>query len=587
MGKRLLWKIGGEAGFGIMTTGLTFSKIASRTGYNIFDYVEYPSLIRGGHNTYEVLVSEDQVNASQRQIDILVCLNKATYELHKGRLHDKSVVVYDSDDFQIEESAFQTVTLPLRKILKEYEAPIVMMNNVALAASLALMGWSIETLHEVIELTFAKKGENVVSKNKKLAQAGFDHVSRNYGQVAQHEFPVKKTDRKLVLSGNESFSLSTVASDCRLYAAYPMTPASSVLTNLAKFATKTGMVVRHAEDEVAVVNTAIGASWAGVRSACGTSGGGFALMVESLSYAGAAEIPLVVFLVQRPGPATGMPTWTEQGDLLFCIRAGHGEFPKIVLAAGDIKEMYELTAKAFDLADIYQTPVIILSDKMLSESRQTTPEMEFKLFAKSLQINRGKIVREPPDESIETNKAGKKKYLRYKLTDDGISPMLVPGLAGQYYQSNSYEHVEDGHTTEESQSRVEQVTKRLQKKQTYLKNHFVPPMVIGNINTAKTVFVSWGSCKGAILEAMRVLKESGKETAYIHFTHLHPLDELAVRKVFEKDRHYVLVENNSLGQLGLLLRKQTGVHIEDRLLKFDGRPFWPSEIIKHVNSTGF
>ncbi len=571
MPKNYLWKIGGEAGFGIMTTGLLFSKIAARHGYHIYDYFEYPSLIRGGHNTTETLVSDEEVSSSQQKIDLLICLNKQTFELHKHRLAKDSVVVYDKAAFIIDSGNYMLVDLPFKKILAEHEAPIVMMNNVALGASLAVMGWDLEILNGMIEAQFAKKGQEVIDKNKIMAKFGFDHITNNFPGAIHNLFPTKKEEDKLILTGNDAFALGAIVADCRFYCAYPMTPSSTILSTLAGYAEKTGIVVRHAEDEISVINTALGSSFAGVRSAVGSSGGGFALMVESLSFAGIAEIPIVVFLGQRPGPATGLPTWTEQGDLLFAVNAGHGEFPKIVLAPGDIEEMYQMTAVAFDLADIYQTPVIVMSDKLLAESHKSISNIKFKMWSKGYKPERGKIVNEIADA----------KYLRYKITDDGISPRLVPGTLGHFYQDNSYEHIEDGHTTEEATPRIEQVDKRARKMQTYINNHFKMPKMYGDIEKASKVIVSWGGNKGAILEA---IKQLGDNVAYIHFTHLYPLDEVKITELFSKQKQYILIENNSRGQFGLLLRELTGIHLEKKLLRYDGRPIWKEEIIQYVNN---
>lgn len=570
---KFLWKIGGEAGFGIMTTGLLFAKFASRFGYHVFDYNEYPSLIRGGHNTYEVLISDEPTTASKQPIDVLVCLNQETYLLHKHRLTPQSLVVYDREDFAIEENNCVRIAVPFKTILAEEKGAHIMLNNIALGASLSIMNWELEPLSKILEKQFAKKGADVVNLNKKATQRGYDYIAQNYTQYIQRSFP-NKTDaqKKLIITGNDAFSLAAVIADCRLYAAYPMTPSSSVLATLASYAQKVGMIVRHAEDEIAVINTAIGSSWAGLRSAVGTSGGGFALMTESLSFAGVAEIPLVVLLGQRPGPATGMPTWTEQGDLLFAVHAGHGEFPKIVLAPGDVEEMYELTTKAFDLADIYQTPVIIIADRFLLESHKSTAFDRFISYVQSYTPNRGKIYKEIHSE-----------YMRYQLTDDGISPLLIPGHPGYFYQSNSYEHEEDGHTTEHADSRINQVNKRNKKMDTYLTNHFKPPTVMGDIN-GEIVFVSWGGNKGIIQEAMKMLEEKGVRTSYIHFTHLYPMDEEKIRPNFTDNKRYILVENNSQGQLGALLREQTGITVTEKLLKYDGRPFYPEEIVRYINS---
>ncbi|MDP1614247.1 MAG: 2-oxoacid:acceptor oxidoreductase family protein, partial [Methylococcales bacterium] len=368
--KNFTWMIGGEAGFGIMTTGLAFAKIATRLGYYTFDYVEYPSLIRGGHNAYEVHVSETQLNHLAPTIDVLTCLNKETYDKHKTRLTKDSFIVYDGEEFSIE-GDYKKINVPFKKIMTQFKGQAVMRNTIAVAATLAVIGTPIEPLLKIIDEQFSRKGEEVVTFNRQFATAGYEHVKNNYPDLAQWMVKKETVDAKLVMTGNDAFALGAVIADCRLYCAYPMTPSSTVLTTLASWSSKTGMVVRHAEDEISVINTAVGSSFAGARSAVGTSGGGFALMVESISFLGITEIPLVIFLAQRPGPATGMPTWTEQGDLLFAVHSGHGEFPKIVLAPGTIDELLEMSAEAFNLADVYQLPVIVMSDMYLSEGHKS------------------------------------------------------------------------------------------------------------------------------------------------------------------------------------------------------------------------
>ncbi len=571
-----LWKIGAPAGYGIMTTGLAMTKLASRAGLTAFDYSEYPSLVRGGHNTYEVCISDTQRHATKTPIDCLVCLNAETFELHKHRLHEESLVVFDPSVFTPSETAATLVEVPFQHLLNTMGAFKYMTNMVALGASLALLGSELQPLLDMIADNFKRKGMQIVARNQACARAGYQHVTSNHQQHCKSIFPEGDTNTQdqIVLSGNEAFSLGAAAADCRYYGAYPMTPASSVLTHLAAWEKTTQMIVRHNEDEVAVINNALGASHAGVRAAVGTSGGGFALMTEAISYAGVAEIPIVLFLAMRPGPATGLPTWTEQGDLLFAVHAGHGEFPKIVLAAGDMAEMLELTKKAFDLAEIYQTPVIVLSDKHLSESHSTLSRAEADQLL-STPIERGKTVTEPSASP----------YLRYQLTDDGISPRLVPGHPGEYYQANSYEHLEDSHTTEDADVRVAQVDKRARKQTTYFNNHFTAPQVTGDLDTANATLVSWGSNKGAIEVAQQQLEEQGITTAYIHFTHLYPLDAEVLKPLFEHQTKYILIENNATAQLGQLLRQHTGIDImKHTVLKYDGRPFWPEELVEKVVS---
>ncbi len=563
------WKIGGEAGFGIMTTGTVFSKIASRFGYHIFDYVEYPSLIRGGHNAYEVHVSETEVSFLKPEIDVLVCLNKETYDKHKNRLTSASIIIYDKEEFEIKEN-YRKIVIPFKKILSDLKGQPIMKNTIALGASIGLLGGDTNELIKIISEQFAKKGETIINFNRQFIQAGSDAIKKNYSDKILNYLIKKLGEEKLVITGNDAFSLGSVIADCRVYSAYPMTPSSSVLTNLAAWQEEVGLVTRHAEDEISVINTAIGASYAGVRSAVGTSGGGFALMVESISFAGITEIPIVVFIAQRPGPATGMPTWTEQSDLLFSVFSGHGEFPKIVLAPGDNDEMIELTAKAYNLADIYQLPVIVMSDMLLSESHKTVSKKFVDDFIAKYKVDRGKVFDE------------KSKYLRYELTEDGISPRLIPGTPGYFYQANSYEHVEDGHTTEEAQSRIDQVDKRARKWTTYLSHDFAMPKVYGDLEKSKIVFVSWGSNKGAVLQAQKLLSEKKTSSAFIHFNHIYPLDKEKVPALLNQNKRYILVENNSWEQFGKLLMMETGVEIKEKFLKYDGRPIAAEEIVAKV-----
>jgi len=565
------WKIGGEAGFGIMTTGLLFSKIATGRGYNIFDFVEYPSLIRGGHNAYEVTISDDTVSSLKKEIDVLVCLNKETFDTHKNRCAPKAKIIFDPEVFTPEGDIIP-IPVTFTAILKELQGQVIMKNIIALGSSLAIMGADLIEMNSILATQFGRKGEAIILLNQQFAQKGFDVVLSTSQEHISPMLTKKESPKKMVVTGNEAFAYGAVAADCRFYSAYPMTPSSGVLTSVAAWGKKTGMVVRHAEDEIAVINSALGASFAGVRSSVGTSGGGFALMVEALSMSGITELPIVVFISQRPGPATGMPTWTEQAELLFAIHGGHGEFPKIVLAPGDHQEMVELTLQAFDLADIYQLPVIVMSDMLLSESHRSIPYDEIQAKIKKYIPNRGKLV-SSADES----------YKRYLMTDDGVSPRLVPGGVKTFYQANSYEHLEDGHTTESDVERIKQVDKRARKIKTYLSNHFIIPTTIGDIQKAQTVFVGWGSTKGVANEAVKKAKEMRKDVAYIHFSYLYPLDKNKIKTLFsDSSKQYILVENNSEGQLGKLLQMEVGISFENKILRYDGRPLAVEQFIEKI-----
>jgi len=565
------WKIGGEAGFGIMTTGLLFAKIAARSGYRTFDFVEYPSLIRGGHNAYDVTFGDEAVTNLKPSIDILICLNKETYDLHKEKMSHGGLIIFDPDQFVPEEQT-GAIAVHFLKILKELNGQIIMKNMIALGASLALLGADLSELTAILGQQFGKKGDAIIALNRSFAEKGFEEVQTTYKQFIRPILQKKESQKLMVMTGSEAFSYGAVAADCRFYAAYPMTPSSGVLTALAAWGAKTGMVVRHSEDEIAVINSALGASFAGARSAIGTSGGGFALMVEAVSLAGITELPLVIYIAQRPGPATGMPTWTEQADLLFSVHAGHGEFQKIVLAPGDHQEMIEMTIRAFDLADVYQLPVIVLSDMLLSESHATVSYPEVKKLVETYKPNRGKLTT-----------TADATYKRYLLTPDGISPRLVPGQEGVYYQANSYEHLEDGHTSESDVVRVQQVEKRARKWDLYLEKDFQLPHIFGDLKTAKTIFVGWGSTKGVALETVKQAKVQGKEVAYIHFTSLYPLHEKKIAELFAPivDK-CILVENNATAQLGKLLRMETGVTLEKKLVRFDGRPLVVEQLLKKI-----
>ncbi|MBI3379708.1 2-oxoacid:acceptor oxidoreductase subunit alpha [Candidatus Gottesmanbacteria bacterium] len=569
-------KIGGEAGFGIMTTGLLMGKIATRSGYHVFEYPEYPSLIRGGHNVVDIRISDEKVYSQKQKVDVLVCLNEETLKLHKDEIKIGGMIVIDNDktDKSIIEKIPQNVTLvplPFGQILKDNALPNVMLNNIALGALVYLLGADFEILKTLISENFARKGEDITSKNITASQYGYDYMKDKYSAGYNKKIPkMEKAESRMYITGNEMIGLGAIAAGCKFYCAYPMTPSSVLLHYLAAKGEKVGMVVKHAEDEIAVINMALGASWAGVRSMVGTSGGGFALMVEAVSLAGITETPIVVVMGQRPGPATGMPTWTEQGDLLFVLHSGHGEFPKIILAPGDMEESYKLTLEAFNLADKYQTPVFIMGDKYLQEGHESVDRSSISSYQFS--IDRGKLLTQEQLDKITD-------YKRYLITDDGISPRAIPGMRNSLHQANSYEHREDGHTTEEAFERKVQVDKRNKKTATFLSSDAKLPKFYGDAD-AQLTLISWGSMKGPILEAM---KEKEGKFNLLHFSYIWPLPKVKLTEILASLKNTLLVENNSTGQLGQLISMVTGIGIKNKLLKYDGRPIYPEEIIKEVD----
>lgn len=572
MEKQFNFKIGGEAGFGIMVTGLIFSKTACRLGYQIFDYIEYPSLIRGGQNTYQVTWGKEEVSASPNKVDLLVALNEETSKLYAKELNKGAGIIFDNKEFALKgtilRQADKLYPVPLMLLAKKAGGTELMRNSVALGATLALLGGELSVLVGVIKDTFADKSKEIIKINVKAASLGFDFAKKNFkpwGRILVR----KKADRRMVLTGNEAISLGAIAGGLKFFASYPMTPASSILHFLAGKAKEYGFIVKHAEDEISVMNMAIGASLAGARSMVATSGGGFSLMVEGLGLAGMTETGVVVVNAQRPGPATGMPTWTEQGDLRFMLHAAQGEFPRFVLAPGDVPEAFYLTAEALNLAEKYQTPVVILADKFLSESHKSVEPFDIN----KVRIERGKLLIEQ-----ESGRAG--EYKRYQSTADGISPRAFPGEEKGVSLVNSYEHDEYGYSTEDSRMRTKMVEKRAKKLATALAD-MPRPVLFGSEETELTL-IGWGSTKGPIREAIRFLTNQGIKVNHLHLNWISPFPVKEVSQILEKARKTLMIENNHNAQGAGWIREQTGIEIKNRLLKYDGRPFYPEEIVGKV-----
>lgn len=568
------WMVGGEAGAGINATGELFARCFTRGGLNVFAYLEYPSLIRGGHNSYHIRVSPAPIYSQIRTIDLLLCLNRETFDLHHDDITADGGIIFDPEDFSINrEEVKEGVSwfpVPFGKIVKENEGIDVMRNMVALGASLALLSYPLIYLNDLIKQQFEHKGEKVVELNQKMAKAGYEYIQKNF---EPDKFPhcVKPTDEpaKMLLSGNQAFSYGAMAAGCKFFAAYPMTPASSTLSVFAKHDEEMGIVVRQPEDELSAILHTIGAGYAGVRAMTATSGGGFALMNEGLSMAGITEVPLVLLEVQRPGPATGMPTWTSQGDLHYVLNAGHDEFPKLVMAPGDVKEAYTMIQHAFNYAERYHMPVLVVSDKYLSESLYSVDD-----FGEKIEIDRGPI-------ALETGEINE-DFPRYQVTDSGVSPRTLPGMKTGRYVANSYEHNEVGDMEESPEMRTAQHAKRLRKMEE-LKTELPPVNIYGPEKAALSV-VAWGSTKAPVLEAMRRLFKQGIAVNLIHPTYLYPFPAEEVKSFLKKANKTLLIEGNHNAQFGKLIRQETLIDIKDKFLKWDGRPFYPDEIVEKIKS---
>ena len=575
MRESVIWKIGGEAGFGIMSSGMMLARTFSRAGYHTFATNEYPSLIRGGHNAVAVRVAVERFEAMSRGVDLLIALNKETVDVHKGELPDGGFVVYDPHDSEPKAQDFHAsvhlIALPLAEIVKSASGDPVMRNTVALGATIAILGTDFERLAAVIRDQFQRKGDDVVAFNLSFARKGYDYVKEHYAKEASlYISPAKTAEKQMIINASEAVGVGAARAGMKFAAIYPMTPINSLITFLADHEKQLKIVYLQPEDEIAGINMAIGASIAGVRSMVATSGGGFALMVEGLALAGMVEVPIVIDLGMRVGPATGMPTWTEQGELLFAIHAGHGEFPRIVLAPSDAAEAYTLTIVAFQLADRYQVPVFVLTDKYINESNWCVP---MRHFQGDVVIDRGLLV-SPKDVPKDGS------FRRY-TTDipDGVSPRSIPGMKGGFYQANSYEHDEVGYVTEDAMSRTRMVDKRL-KKFAAIERDMKPPTIYGDAQ-ADVAFVSWGSSRGPVMDAMKLLKQKRVRSKLIHFSYVYPFPPAAAA-LLSKEKRLIDVEQNATAQLAQLIRTHAGIEIKEKILKYDGRPFFPEEIAERV-----
>lgn len=577
------WKIGGEAGFGIMVTGASFAKICARCNLNLISNTEYPSLIRGGHNIFTVRAATQQIFSLNMKIDVLVTLNKDTMEMDGKELSQDGVIIFDPDDFKPNDDFPKTTNflpVPFQQLAKDNNGNILMRNTVALGASLAVLGIDFAVLESVLKEQFGKKGQETVDLNSKTAKAGYDYVLNNLKYQTKIVHQVNEDSSKIVLTGNESIGMGAVSSGVKFFSAYPMTPINGLITYMANHDKKFGFVYKQPEDEISAINMAIGASFTGARSMTASSGGGFALMNEAYSMAGMTETPLVVIYGQRPGPASGLPTWTSQADLRYALSAGHGEFLRFVFAPGDTEEAFWLTKLAFNLADKYQTPAMILVDKYLCEclfGQDKAGLLHTDYLPESMVIYAQKYDRGNIDS------APKEDYLRYKITENGISPRALPG-AGMSFTVNSYEHDEAGFSTENAEEITKMIDKR-QKKAVLANVEAFGPIRYGS-KTPEITLIGWGSTKMAAREAIQMLSKKGIESvSYLHFPFLSPFPVTETIKALKDAKTIIDVENNSTGQFADYLREKTGIEIKNKYLKYNGRHIYPEDILNYL--TGF
>jgi len=562
--------VGGEAGQGVQSVGFLLAKVFARGGYHIFADQDYESRVRGGHNFFRVRVSDGRVDAIAEEVDIMIALNMDSIELHQPEVVTKGIIIFDGEKIKgVSGDNGSLLSIPLEKLAEEKAGDKLMINTVALGAALSLVNYDLNMLNEVLVDRFGKG--KVSDRNIAAAKAGYDYVQSEHKGNFRKIKPLSKAKRML-LTGNEAISLGAIAAGCKFMAAYPMTPASSIMEYMAAKSKDLDLVMVHAEDEIAAINMAIGAAYAGVRAMTATSGSGLCLMVEGIGLAGITETPIVIVDGQRPGPAVGLPTRTEQGDLQFVLHAHHGDFPRAVLAPATIEDAFWVTVNAFNWAEKYQLPVIILTDQHLASSHATVDPLDLS----QVTIDRGMLFSEKEDDPLE--------YMRHKVTRSGISPRAFPGLGEALVVTDCDEHDEEGHLTEDAGERTAQVQKRL-RKLIPLEKEISTPQKYGP-KKAETTLISWGSTYGAIHEAVDILRREDTSVNMLHLNELWPFPAKAVADAVSKARNSYAIENNATGQLARLIKTETGYDVGGRILKYDGRPFTPAYIAQAVRKEG-
>jgi 2-oxoglutarate ferredoxin oxidoreductase subunit alpha len=565
-------KIGGEAGQGIQTIGDTLGHVFARAGYHVFTNQDYDSRIRGGHNYYQVRLADRPVLAPRDQVDIIVALDRESIRLHESELTSRGQVIYDAESLKEKQDKPTFLDIPFVKLAVEHGGDKIMANTVATGAVLGMLGMDMQGLLNLIADVFKKKGERVITANRNAALAGYDYAVKACLKCNLAVAEDMSTHPRMLIGGVEAIALGALASGCKFYSAYPMTPSTGIMNYLASKEKEYGIVVEQAEDEIAAINMALGASFAGARAMTGTSGGGFALMVEGVSLAAMTETPVVIAMGQRPGPATGLPTRTEQGELHMILHAGHGEFPRFIFAPGTPEQAFFLTNKAFDLAEKYQVPAFLLFDTYLADTQWT-----YRGFDLSRMRNADYRLRGDAFQKLSV-------YRRHAFTEDGVSPLGVPGDAKHLVVTDSDEHDEDGHIDETAPTRIQMVEKRL-KKSLRMKEETVPPFVYGD-HHPDIVIACWGSLYGIVRESVDELAAS-YGVAMLHFSELQPFpgtgkfDYLAF---LERAKLTVCVEQNATGQFARLMKSETGYEFTEQVLRFDGRPFTIEGLVKELKA---
>lgn len=544
--------IGGAAGQGIDTTVSILETAFKRSGYFVLTIRDFMSRVRGGHNFMVIRFGKEVITSHSNKLDGIIALNEETITLHKENLKEDGFILCDSNL----KGDFDAIRIAMAEKAKELGNPRVT-GSISAGAILKLFGVDSVYADDVLKSSIK---EAYLEINQEAARFGYDSVETKYPHLGG-EF-----NDYMLINGNQALALGAIAAGLKFYSAYPMSPATPIMEYLSKHGVSTGVVMEQAEDEISAINMAIGASYAGVRSMTGTSGGGFALMVEALGLSGIAEIPVVIANVQRPGPATGLPTRTEQSDLKFTVSASHGEFPRMVISIRNHTDAFYQTARAFHLADKYQIPVLILSDQYLGDSTST--------------VEKYNISEVSSNSPIISSDAGT-DYQRYLITENGVSPRLIPGKGDYFVTADSDEHDVYGYITEDADVRVDMMDKRMRKLNGLI-NELEEPEFFG-VEDCETLLIGWGSTYGPIKEAVNTLNQvQGNKYGALVFGDVYPLPTKLLLKMANKANLIINVEQNATGQLAGLIRETTGIQCDNSILKYDGRQISGEEIVSRL-----
>lgn len=552
--------IGGSAGQGIDTLGVLLEKVLQRSSYYLFTNKDYMSRIRGGHNFTQIRFATKPVTSHKNALDIIVAFDETTVKQHLPRLKEGGKILLDKSlKEEVEIPKDQGIYLPIKETAKELDNPKVF-SVVLLGALIKALDLDLKIGKKILEKTFEEK---VLETNHKAIVKGYE-MDLDLWEMEKPE----DTDQRIMINSNQAIALGALAAGVTFYSAYPMTPSTSIMSFLADNQKEAKIIVEQAEDEIAAVNMAIGASYAGIRSMTGTSGGGFSLMTEALGLAGITETPLVMVDVQRPGPATGFPTRTEQSDLSFILTASHGEIPRMITVMRTAEEAFYKTARAFNISEKYQTLVILLNDQFLADANQTIKPYDFS----NVTIER---------HLSEEGDLPEGDYHRYQFAVDGISPRIVPGkISGKTVLADSDEHDENGNITESAEVRVKMMDKRMDKIKA-LEKEVEEPWIIGGDNP-EILLVGWGSTYGTLREAVEILQEEGHSIGALSFGDLYPLPKETLEEKVQGAKKVINVEQNYTGQLAKLIRQETGITFDHSILKYDGRQIALEELIESV-----